>query len=83
MYKKNYSKPTILSAGMKRKTSLYSKKGAKLEPIKSKINKTTKKECLDALDSIDKSIKILEENKKIIDNLQLDIDKLSDLHKEL
>ena len=28
-------------------------------------------------------IKILEENKKIIDNLQLDIDKLSDLHKEL
>tara|TARA_R100001082_G_scaffold69564_1_gene39506 strand:- start:176 stop:322 length:147 start_codon:yes stop_codon:yes gene_type:complete len=47
------------------------------------LNRTTKKECLDALDSIDKSIKILEENKKIIDNLQLDIDKLSDLHKEL
>ena len=37
----------------------------------------------DALQSIDKAIKILEENKKIIDDLQLDIDKLSDLHKEL
>ena len=37
----------------------------------------------DAFESIDKAIKILEENKKIIDDLQLDIDKLSDLHKEL
>ena len=41
MYKKNFTKPTLLSAGgMKRKTSLYSKKGAKLEPIKTKINQT-------------------------------------------
>tara|TARA_R100000008_G_scaffold83859_1_gene69893 strand:- start:1419 stop:1559 length:141 start_codon:yes stop_codon:yes gene_type:complete len=37
----------------------------------------------DAFESIDKAIKILEENEKIIDDLQLDIDKLSDLHKEL